>query len=696
MPALVAFGRRWQIASDDFVFPGFIDLLVRVSWLIAGCIIFWKHDINLDCPGGNFLRYYLYGNFVVLLSVVFADIALIQNSMAGYIVDQESRKYVVPCLYLRLTFEIPEIGWNIMGTIWVFGETLGCEEAPQAVFLIKGLIICNWVLVVVMIFVIALVFDPHGSSSATLEHAGYERFQTGVWSKNHRVWERRCRLLLCSCTGNDEFSRDAFKEVGKIMSYLVEDVDFVPSDLAAGLIILHLKTQAEASALRNISYDKERNGDSVITQEPFMDDIENSVSTPSDKWNSPQYIAHFMKFALGSYGWPWYVIAHMKTGICRLWENLLCCGCCINHPCAIEGDNCCYCNTSALKDTIKVQERDLIYASFKNQVYETPFFVSLDHSTKSVVVAIRGTMSLRDALTDLTAEAKTLDSPDIPQEVKAHNGMILAAKNVLKKLESLNLLGQAFVNNPDYTLVIAGHSLGAGTATILSILLKSQYPNLRCYAYSAPGGLLTMEGAQYCEDFVTSVIVGDDIVGRLSVPSFEKFKKTLESAINQCRTPKYRILVGGCFYVLMGGSPNLVYGDTREETQRTTSSDTNLLASAIEPPNYHTYVSLAEVSHRRQRESVTNCPMFPPGRILHVTERPIFASRPDLIDGPRYQYRWAHRSEFCEVKVTPKMMMDHYPDNVYRALRDIANAEPCPYSITCAIVQMYSMTRSLL
>ena len=44
-------------------------------------------------------------------------------------------------------------------------------------------------------------------------------------------------------------------------------------------------------------------------------------------------------------------------------------------------------------------------------------------------------------------------------------------------------------------------------------------------------------------------------------------------------------------------------------------------------------------------------------------------------DGPRYEYRWAHRSEFNDVRVTPRMMTDHYPDNVYRALRDIANAE---------------------
>lgn len=41
-----------------------------------------------------------------------------------------------------------------------------------------------------------------------------------------------------------------------------------------------------------------------------------------------------------------------------------------------------------------------------------------------------------------------------------------------------------------YGLIVVGHSLGAGTAAILSFLLRPQYPSLKCFAYSPPGGLL--------------------------------------------------------------------------------------------------------------------------------------------------------------------------------------------------------------
>lgn len=42
----------------------------------------------------------------------------------------------------------------------------------------------------------------------------------------------------------------------------------------------------------------------------------------------------------------------------------------------------------------------------------------------------------------------------------------------------------------EYKLVITGHSLGAGTASILAVLLHRSYPTLRCYSFSPPGGLL--------------------------------------------------------------------------------------------------------------------------------------------------------------------------------------------------------------
>ena len=73
--------------------------------------------------------------------------------------------------------------------------------------------------------------------------------------------------------------------------------------------------------------------------------------------------------------------------------------------------------------------------------------------------------------------------------------MVQAAVYIRKKLREEKILERSFTSNPDrgtnlYNLVLVGHSLGAGTAAILAILLRQQHPNVTCYAYSPPGGLL--------------------------------------------------------------------------------------------------------------------------------------------------------------------------------------------------------------
>ena len=75
--------------------------------------------------------------------------------------------------------------------------------------------------------------------------------------------------------------------------------------------------------------------------------------------------------------------------------------------------------------------------------------------------------------------------------------MVQTARYIRDKLASERLLERAFsraagagAGAAGYRLVLVGHSLGAGTAAILAILLRDQHPELRCFAYSPPGGLL--------------------------------------------------------------------------------------------------------------------------------------------------------------------------------------------------------------
>ena len=88
-----------------------------------------------------------------------------------------------------------------------------------------------------------------------------------------------------------------------------------------------------------------------------------------------------------------------------------------------------------------------------------------DDLTKSVVVAIRGTSSIRD-----------WDADTMVVEVEflygfAHQGILDAALEVIR--HSDEILKRAFEDYPEYQLVITGHSLGGGTAVLAAMTYLS-------------------------------------------------------------------------------------------------------------------------------------------------------------------------------------------------------------------------------
>lgn len=73
--------------------------------------------------------------------------------------------------------------------------------------------------------------------------------------------------------------------------------------------------------------------------------------------------------------------------------------------------------------------------------------------------------------------------------------MVHAAVYIRDKLVTESILAKALAISlqkagESFSLVLVGHSLGAGTASILAILLRQTHPDLQCFAYSPPGGLL--------------------------------------------------------------------------------------------------------------------------------------------------------------------------------------------------------------
>ena len=100
---------------------------------------------------------------------------------------------------------------------------------------------------------------------------------------------------------------------------------------------------------------------------------------------------------------------------------------------------------------------------------------------------------------------------------------------------------QASVHYPDFPLVVTGHSLGAGAAVILAFILRLKTPGVKCYAFGPPGALLNPQASRASMDFVTSIVVGDDIIPRLSVNAYIKLRSRMKKALMSCRLAKHQV-----------------------------------------------------------------------------------------------------------------------------------------------------------
>ncbi len=164
----------------------------------------------------------------------------------------------------------------------------------------------------------ALIYDPHGGSGGSSRDIDmdYDRFRENVLNgggnhRSHRLWERRCRFLCCSwgiCGSGDELHRRAFQDVGKIMSFVFdEDIDLVPTDIATGLILINLKSVASRGVEGYLSKKPIIQEDVVEMSGTSSCAVMTPILSPSHH-HSPSTVFHFMKYALGSYGWPWLLL----------------------------------------------------------------------------------------------------------------------------------------------------------------------------------------------------------------------------------------------------------------------------------------------------------------------------------------------------------------------------------------------------
>nr|CCA21235.1 conserved hypothetical protein [Albugo laibachii Nc14] len=278
---------------------------------------------------------------------------------------------------------------------------------------------------------------------------------------------------------------------------------------------------------------------------------------PSIEESRLRDIARYGKFAIGIYGWPMYCLYNPLQ-----WFKLLQCRRTPKQQFntfvsqVIENDNVIQANRGSFVQYTGIPDSKLIYLNCHNFVFRSPYAIVKDTERREFIISIRGSLSFHDFLTNGLAEIICMDSKELPADVPnpsttmTHFGMLQAARKICQGLqtgqqkvlfwdfamkycgyqnENLQAIDESRNEREwdSWRIVICGHSMGAGVAGILALVLKRYFPrNVKAFLY-APPMLLDSATAEWSKQFITTCIYGDDLVPRLSIASFIRLEQEM-------------------------------------------------------------------------------------------------------------------------------------------------------------------------
>ncbi|WVZ12327.1 hypothetical protein V8G54_016857 [Vigna mungo] len=165
-------------------------------------------------------------------------------------------------------------------------------------------------------------------------------------------------------------------------------------------------------------------------------------------------------------------------------------------------------------------KEDVLYRKRTSRILKPAFTVIRDKESECLLVFVRGTRSIKDTLTDALCAPVSFDHNMVSGH--AHRGMVAAASWIGKRC--IPVLLEALHQYPHFKIKIVGHSLGGGTAALLTYKLREiqQFSSTTCVTFG-PAACMTWELAELGKPFITSIVNGSDIVPTLSASSVHDF-----------------------------------------------------------------------------------------------------------------------------------------------------------------------------
>ncbi|KFH64397.1 hypothetical protein MVEG_10222 [Podila verticillata NRRL 6337] len=252
----------------------------------------------------------------------------------------------------------------------------------------------------------------------------------------------------------------------------------------------------------------------VVLERYYRDVTSERMDTGLATLEQVEHAGYFWRFSMACYGWAGINFVGKGNGIIKdfiRWRS--------DHACAI--------------DFLRIPNEDLLaYEFHASKVFHPSYYVALDRATNSIVLAIRGTMSAFDTLTDLVCEYQQWKGGLV------HGGMKTSADWFMNHL--VPQIVAYIAKHKVSALNIVGHSLGGGTASILTMMLLDHQHEfqsmvngnfrIQCHAF-APACSVSKDLADKYRDHIRCYVYEDDIVSRLSYGSMMDVKTMMLGAV---------------------------------------------------------------------------------------------------------------------------------------------------------------------
>ncbi|KAI8992179.1 hypothetical protein BDF20DRAFT_848787 [Mycotypha africana] len=247
-----------------------------------------------------------------------------------------------------------------------------------------------------------------------------------------------------------------------------------------------------------------------------------------DNLEEIEMASYMWRYAIASYGWKGLNFIGKGNGI-------------LSDAVRAQSDALSIC------EHLEIPKDDLLaYELRTGAAFRPSYFIARDRKLNAIVLSIRGTMSTFDTMTDLVCEYEPWKGGIV------HKGMKSSATWFFRHIAPKLI---AYVNkHSTQSLYIVGHSLGASTGAILTIMLqdyinefrkgKDSNFNIYCLGY-APACGLSLNLANKYKDQIQSIVFADDFVSKLSYGSMMDVKELIIAGAEAAKTIGFGHLIWG-------------------------------------------------------------------------------------------------------------------------------------------------------